>query len=155
MERTLVLIKPDAVQRGLIGEIISRLEKKGLKIIGMKMLQFTSKMVKEHYAHLADKEFFEELKKYVLSSPVVAICLEGVDSVEVIRSLCGVTNARAAAVGTIRGDLAMSVQCNLVHAADSREMAQQEIDRFFNPDELFDYQRSGLHYFYSSYELNM
>lgn len=155
MERTLVLIKPDAVQRGLIGEIISRLEKKGLKIIGMKMMQLSNEIVKEHYAHLSDREFFEELKKWVLSSPVVVISLEGVDSVEVVRSLCGVTNARAAAVGTIRGDLAMSIQCNLVHAADSGEMAQEEIGRFFKPSELFDYQRSELQYFYSSYELKI
>ncbi|MBT9132761.1 MAG: Nucleoside diphosphate kinase [Firmicutes bacterium] len=153
MERTLVLVKPDAIQRGLIGEVISRLEKKGLKTIGMKMMQLSSEMAKEHYAHLSDKEFFEELNKYVLSSPVVVICLEGVDSVEVVRSLCGITNARAAATGTIRGDLAMSVQCNLVHAADSRDRAQREIDLFFKPDELFDYQRSGLQYLYSTYEL--
>jgi len=153
VERTLVFIKPDAIQRGLSGEVISRLEKKGLKIIGVKMTQLSNEMVEEHYTHLSDKGFFEEFKNYVLSSPVIAICLEGVDCVEVVRSVCGVTNARAAAAGTIRGDLAMSVQYNLVHAADSREAAQREIGRFFKPDELFDYQRSELQYFYSSYEL--
>lgn len=139
LERTLVLIKPDAVQRGLIGEIVARFERKGLKVVGMKMMRLEDATLDDHYRHLADKPFFPRLKAFMQSVSVVALCLEGVDCVDVVRGLCGVTNARAAAPGTIRGDLGMSVQCNLVHASDSLETAAEEIARYFKPEELFSY----------------
>ncbi|HEU4386491.1 MAG TPA: nucleoside-diphosphate kinase [Blastocatellia bacterium] len=139
MERTLVLIKPDAIQRGLIGRIITRLEEKGLKIVGIKLMRLSDSLLNEHYSHLADKPFFPGTKAFMQSTPVVAICLEGLDCVETVRRLCGITKSREAAPGTIRGDLAMSVQANLVHASDSLENAKTEVPRFFAENELFDF----------------
>ncbi len=142
MERTLVLIKPDAVQRGMIGLITGRFESKGLKVAGLKMMQLTDGILNEHYGHLSDKPFFPRIKSFMQETPVLALCLEGVEAVEVVRSLCGVTNARQAAPGTIRGDFGMSVQCNLVHASDSLETARAEVPRFFSEDELFTYAKA-------------
>lgn len=141
-ERTLVLIKPDAIQRGLIGNILSRFEMKGLKVIGLKMMTLDEAILREHYAHIADKPFFPGVSNFMRSSPVVAVCLEGLDVVNAIRLLCGITKAREADAGTIRGDLAMSVACNVVHASDTVENAAAEVKRFFNPDDLFDYDKS-------------
>ena|ERR1044071_4242904 len=140
MERTLILIKPDAVGRGLIGKIISRFEDKGLKIVGIKFTKLTDALLNEHYSHLADKPFFGGTKRFMQLTPVVAICLEGLDCVETVRRLCGITKAREAAPGTIRGDWAMSVQANLVHASDSIETADKEVPRFFADSELFEYE---------------
>lgn len=139
MERTLVLIKPDAVQRGLVGKIITRFEEKGLKLAAIKFMSLTDEILNEHYSHLLDKPFFGGTKRFMQSTPVVAICWEGLDSVDTVRRLCGITKAREAAPGTIRGDLAMSVQANLVHASDSIETARQEVARFFNDSELLSY----------------
>jgi nucleoside-diphosphate kinase len=139
VERTLVLIKPDAIQRGLVGEIIARFERKGLKLAGMKMMHLSDALLDEHYSHLAGKPFFPRIKSFMRSTPVVALCWEGVECVEAVRTLCGVTNARRAAAGTIRGDFGMSIQCNLVHASDSLETALAEVVRFFRPEELFSY----------------
>ena len=139
MERTCVLIKPDGLQRGFAGEVISRFEKKGLKIIGMKMLRMDKKLAQEHYAHLVDKAFYPDLEKFVTGHPVIAFVLEGKDAIEVVRNMCGITNARKAASGTIRGDLSMSTSRNIIHASDSREVAKKEIARFFQKEELFDY----------------
>ena len=139
MERTCVLIKPDGLQRGFVGEVISRFEKKGLKIIGMKMLRMDKKLAQEHYAHLVDKAFYPDLEKFVTGHPVIAFVLEGKDAIEVVRNMCGITNARKAASGTIRGDLSMSTSPNIIHASDSREVAKKEIARFFQKEELFDY----------------
>jgi len=139
MERTLVLIKPDALQRDLVGEIVLRLERKGLKLVGMKMIALSDELLDEHYSHLAGRDFFAEIKTFMRSTPVIACCWEGVDCVNTVRTLCGITKAREAAPGTIRGDLAMSVQANLVHASDSLETAGIEIERFFSSEELFDY----------------
>jgi nucleoside-diphosphate kinase len=141
-ERTLVLIKPDAIQRGLVGNILSRFEMKGLKIIGVKMMTLDEAILREHYAHIADKPFFPGVSSFMRSSPVVAVCLEGLDVVNAVRLLCGITKAREADAGTIRGDLAMSVACNVVHASDTVENAAAEVKRFFNPDDLFDYDKS-------------
>ena len=141
MERTLVLIKPDAVQRELIGEIITRIERKGLKIVGLKMLQMSDDMATDHYKHLEHLPFFNEIKKFMRTTPVIALCVEGVDCVETIRRLTGVTLAREAEIGTIRGELAMSIQCNLVHTSDSIESAKTEIERFFKNDEIFDFHK--------------
>ncbi len=139
MEKTLILIKPDAVQRGLAGTILNRFERKGLKIVGIKMMQLTDELLKEHYSHIADKPFFPGIAKFMKSSPVIALCLEGLDAVDTVRRICGVTKAREAEMGTIRGDLAMSIQANVVHASDSLENAKLETERFFNAGELFSY----------------
>ena len=138
MERTLVLLKPSVVKRMLMGEIISRFERKGLRIIGMKMLYMTDELLEEHYSHLKDKPFFPLLKKSMQATPVVAMCIEGVEVVRVVRAMAGVTNGRNAAIGTIRGDYSMSNQQNIVHASDSPTSAAIELKRFFKPEELFD-----------------
>jgi len=140
MERTLIIIKPDALQRNLVGEITSRFEKKGLKIIGMKMMQLDDLKLEEHYAHLKDKPFFGDIKKFMKSYPVLLMVLEGLQVVQAVRLIIGSTNGVEADAGTIRGDLAMGNK-NLVHASDSPENAQAEIYRFFNEDELFDYMK--------------
>jgi len=139
MERTLVILKPDAVNRGLLGRLVTSFEQKGLKIAGMKMIRMSDAICNEHYAHLATKPFFPSLKKFMMSSPVVCMVLEGADCVEVVRKLCGATNGRAADVGTLRGNFSMSTQCNLVHASDSKETAEKEIKRFFSEKEIFEY----------------
>lgn len=139
MERTLVLVKPDAVQRGLIGEIISRFECKGLKVVGLKLMELSDEILEDHYSHLSDKPFFPRIKSFMRSTPVIAICLEGFEAVAAVRTLCGITNSREAAPGTIRGDLGMSIQCNMVHASDSLETAEAEVPRFFNANELAEY----------------
>ena len=141
MERTLVILKPDCVNRGLLGEVLLRIERKGLKVVGMKMARPERRMWDEHYAHLKDKPFFPRLVEFMCSSPVVFAVIEGKDAVRVLRDLCGKTNARDAAPGTIRGDLAMSTQSNIIHASDSLETAQKEVARFFRDEELFDYAR--------------
>ena len=152
MERTLVLIKPDAVQRDLVGEIISIFERKGLKLVGMKMMSLTDQLLDEHYSHLREKSFFGEIKSFMKSTPVIACCLEGVDCVDTVRLLCGITKAREAAPGTIRGTYAMSVQANLVHASDSLETAKVEVPRFFKSEELFGYDDAVQSFVYSPAE---
>ena len=139
MERTLILLKPCTVQRRLCGEILSRLERKGLRIVGMKMMQLDDKILDEHYAHLAGRPFFPLVKASMMAAPVVACCIEGKDAVEVVRTLTGATNGRKAAPGTIRGDYSSSGQENVIHASDSPENAAVEIRRFFNDGEIFDY----------------
>jgi nucleoside-diphosphate kinase len=139
MEKTLVIIKPSAVQRGLIGEVIARFERKGLQLVGMKMIQLNNDILNEHYAHLADRPFFQRIKDSMMSIPVIALCLRGIDAVDVTRRLVGCTNGREAVAGTIRGDLSIDVQENIVHASDSPEAASIEIARFFNENEIFNY----------------
>lgn len=153
MERTLILIKPDAVQRGLIGRIITRFEEKGLKLVGIKFLKLSDALLNEHYSHLADKPFFGGIRGFMQLTPVVAICLEGLDCVDAVRSLCGITKSREAAPGTIRGDLAMSIQANLVHASDSVETAAKEVPRFFDDSELYVYESALTPTIYSEDEL--
>lgn len=152
MERTLVLIKPDAVQRGLAGKILARFEDKGLKIVGIKFMSLSDSILSEHYSHLVDKPFFGGIKNFMQATPVIALCLEGLDCVETVRGLCGITKARAAAPGTIRGDWAMSIQANLVHASDSLETAIAEVPRFFKPEELFNYSSTLTQTIYSEDE---
>ena len=152
MERTLVLLKPDAVQRGLLGEIIGRFERKGLKLAGMKMMQLEDALLDEHYSHLNHLPFFGEIKQFMMRTPVIATCWEGVDCVQAVRAMCGKTLAREADPGTIRGDYAMSIQANLVHASDSLETAQAEVPRFFNDHELFDYDWLLTPYIYTAKE---
>lgn len=152
MERTLLLIKPDAIQRGLVGKVISYLENKGLTLVGNKMMQMDDKLLKEHYAHLADKPFFAGIKNFMKSTPIIVQCWEGKEAVKIIRNICGVTNSREAAPGTIRGDLGMSIQSNLVHSSDSLETALKEVPRFFKKDELFNYDKKNYDYIYAADE---
>ncbi|HTI15149.1 MAG TPA: nucleoside-diphosphate kinase [Dictyobacter sp.] len=152
MERTLVLLKPDAVQRDLVGEIISRLERKGLKIVGLKLMTLSDELLDEHYSHLVGRPFFPEVKSFMQLTPVVALCLEGVDSVDTVRQLAGITKAREAAPGTIRGEFAMSMQANLIHCSDSVETAKVEVPRFFKAEELFSYGDALETYVYNSNE---
>ena len=141
MERTLVLIKPDALQRGLAGAVISRLESRGLKIVAMKMLRMDSDMAARHYEPHVGKPFFEELARFITSSPLIAMVLEGRNAVELTRATMGGTNPVNAAPGTIRGDLAIDIGRNLIHGSDSVETAQTEIGLFFTPEEVLDYPR--------------
>lgn len=140
-EQTLVLLKPDSLQRGLVGEITKRFEDKGLKIVGLKMMTISDALVEEHYAHHKDKPFFAGLKAFMQSSPLVAIVLEGIEAVATVRRMAGVTKSREADFGTIRGDFGMSMQANLIHVSENEAAAKEEVARFFKAEELFDYQR--------------
>lgn len=151
-ERTLILIKPDAIQRGLVGQVVERFERKGLKLIGMKMMRLDEAILREHYAHIADKPFFPGVSTFMSSSPVIAMCWEGLEVVNAVRILCGITKARAAEAGSLRGDFAMSVSCNVVHASDTVENAAKEVKRFFKPDELFEYAKTEYEHVYGEDE---
>jgi nucleoside-diphosphate kinase len=149
MEKSLILVKPDGLQRGLVGEIISRFERKGLKIIGLKMLSIEDTILEEHYAHLADKPFFKEIKDFMKSSPIVALALEGGEgSIAAIRTLVGPTKGQEAPAGTIRGDFGLSGSNNIVHASDSVENGRNEVDRFFGSEELFEYTKTDFEHIY-------
>lgn len=139
MERSLVLIKPDAVQRGLAGTIISRLEKEGMKPVALKMLHMDDALARRHYAIHEGKPFFEGLIDYITSTPIIAIVFQGKDAVEVIRKTMGATDPTKAEAGTIRADFGTDIQNNAVHGSDSVETAKKEIGLFFNEDEIFDY----------------
>ncbi|WP_457590883.1 nucleoside-diphosphate kinase [Geoglobus sp.] len=141
VERTFVMVKPDGVQRGLVGEVISRLERKGLKIVAMKMLRIPKEMAETHYAEHREKPFFGALVSYITSGPVVAMVVEGKSAISVVRNLVGKTNPVEAAPGTIRGDLAMDIGRNVVHASDSPESAEREISIFFTEDEIVEYSK--------------
>lgn len=153
MERTLILLKPDALQRGLIGEIVTRFERKGLKIVGMKMMMLSESFLDEHYAHITHLPFFHEIRAYMASAPVVAMCVDGVDAVEIARKLCGPTRGSEAPPGTVRGDFSIGMQFNLVHASDSTDTAKIEISRFFREDELFEYDKCTLCFIYADREI--
>ena len=135
LEKTLVILKPCTLQRGLIGEITHRFERKGLRLAGMKMMQLT-----------------DELKDSMMTAPVIVCCFEGVDAIQTVRTLAGPTNGRLAAPGTIRGDYSMSFQENIVHASDSPETAAIELKRFFKPEEIFDYKQATFNYLYANDE---
>ncbi len=141
MERSLVLIKPDAMQRGLAGEIISRLEKRGLKIVAMKMLQMDKGLAQRHYAVHEGKAFFNELVDFITSSPIIAGIFQGKDAVNLIRQTMGATDPANALPGTIRGDFGLDIRHNLIHGSDSVESASKEITLFFSAEEICDYQR--------------
>ena len=153
-EKTLIIIKPGGVQRELIGEVINRFERKGLRLAAMKMMHLTDEILNVHYSHLADKPFFPKVKKAMMECPVVVVALEGIEAVAVVRAMVGVTNGRNAAAGTIRGDFSMSNQENVIHASDSAENAIIELERFFKPEEIFDYQKINLNFINSTDELN-
>lgn len=151
-EKTLVILKPCCLMRGLTGEIIHRFERKGLRLAGMKMCYLTDAQLTEHYAHHATKPFFAQLKRSMTAAPAVVICLEGIEAIEVVRAMAGSTNGRKAAPGTIRGDYAMSFQENIVHASDSPEAARAELARFFRPDEVYDYPLPAASFVYAADE---
>ena len=148
----MIIAKPDALQRGLIGEIISRLEQKGLKLIGMKMASLDEAMLREHYAEHLDKSFYAGLEQFMKSSPVVLMAWEGYQCVESVRNLVGATNPRQAATGSIRGDLAIGTGRNLIHASDSQASGKAEIASFFKDDELFNYDKSEYIHIYEDNE---
>jgi nucleoside-diphosphate kinase len=141
MERTLVLVKPDGVQRGLIGEILGRLERKGLKVVGLRFLSVPREMAEQHYAVHAGKHFYPGLVEFITSGPVAAVAVEGPDAVAVVRMLVGATMPNQAEPGTIRGDLGISGLRNLIHASDAVETANAELDMWFGADALVDYGR--------------
>jgi len=141
MERSLVLVKPDAVQRALAGQIISRLESKGLRIVAMKMLHMDNKLARRHYAIHEGKVFFDDLVSFITSSPLIAIVFQGQNAVQIIRQMMGETDPAKAPSGTIRGDFGIDVGHNLVHGSDSPENARREIALFFSAEEIFDYDR--------------
>jgi len=148
MERTFVMVKPDGVKRGLIGEVIRRIERKGLKIVAMKMMEVSKELAERHYAEHKEKPFFQSLISYITSGPVVAMVVEGKEAVKVMRSLVGKTNPIEASPGTIRGDFAMDIGRNVVHASDSIESAEREISLFFSEDEIVSYRRADEEWIY-------
>lgn len=140
-EKTVLIVKPDGVQRSLVGEVVKRLEMKGMKIVGLKMMRLDEARLRDHYAHHVGKPFYPGLESFMKSSPVVVICAEGRGAVAAVRLIAGVTDAGKADGGTIRGDLAMGM-CNVVHCSDSVETAKIEVGRFFEADEIFDYDKT-------------
>ncbi len=152
MERTLVILKPGAIQRELIGEVITRFERKGLRLCGIKMMQLDDAILSEHYKHLREKPFFPRLKNAMMACPVIVTCWEGVNAAQVVRDMTGATNGRNAVPGTIRGDYSMSMQENIIHTSDSPENAVEELARFFQPGELFDYRKCCSDYLYANDE---
>ncbi len=151
-EKSLIIVKPDAIQRNLAGEIIGRLEKKGLKIIGLKMMNLEDAKIEEHYAHIKDKPFFPGIRDFMKATPVVVMAVEGINAVSSIRLLVGPTKAWEANAGTIRGDFSLSTQSNLVHASDTVEAGLAEIARFFKDEELFTYSRIDTDFVYAEHK---
>ncbi len=147
VERTLVVVKPDGVRRGLVGEIVGRLERKGLKIVAAKTLRVAPELAQRHYAEHHGKPFYPALIQHITSGPVVALAIEGRSAIAVTRLLLGATNPQQAAPGTIRGDLALGLTPNLVHASDSAESASRELALYFAPEEYLAYARVGEEYF--------
>lgn len=154
MQKTVVLIKPDGLQRGLVGEIMHRFERKGLKLIGIKMIRLTDDILENWYFHHKDKAFFKDLKDFMEWTPVVAMVWQGLDSIAAVRKVVGITKAREAEAGSIRGDFGMSGSQNIIHASDSNESAEKELGLIFNIDEVFDYDSSMDLLIYSKEEVD-
>ncbi len=152
-EKTILIVKPDGVQRGLVGEILKRVETKGLKIVGLKMMYLSEAKLREHYAHIADKPFYPGVESFMKSSPVVAICAEGRSAVAAVRLIAGVTDGAAADAGTMRGDLALGF-ANVVHCSDTVDNAKAEVARFFGEDEIFEYDKTEWMHVYMEDERN-
>lgn len=151
-EKSLIIIKPDAVQRNLVGEVISRFEKKGLKIIGMKMMSIEDTLLEEHYAHIKDKPFFPGIRDFMKSCPVVVMAVEGINAVSALRLIVGPTKAWEANAGTVRGDFSLSTQSNIVHASDSVESGEIEVRRFFVEEEIFNYNKIDTDFIYAEHK---
>lgn len=143
MERTFSMVKPDGVQRGLIGEIITRFEQRGIKLVALKLMQITSALAAEHYSEHIGKAFFDDLVDFITSGPVVAMVLEGENAVAMVRAMMGATNPQESAPGTIRGDYGMTINKNIIHGSDSPVSAAREIDLFFSADEIISYPKAG------------
>ena len=141
MEKTLVLVKPDGVQRGLVGKIIGRLENKGFRLVALKIMKVSRKLAEEHYGEHVDKPFFGDLVRFITSSPIVAMAIEGENAVQVVRTTMGLTNPQEATPGTIRGDFGLTIGMNLIHGSDSGESAARELDLFFEPSEILEYSK--------------
>lgn len=151
-EKSLIIVKPDAVQRNLVGEIINRFEKKGLKILGLKMMNLEDALIEEHYAHIKDKPFFPGIRDFMKATPVVVMALEGINAISAIRLLVGPTKAWEGTAGTLRGDFSLSTQSNIVHASDSVEAGEAEIKRFFQADEIFSYVKIDTDFIYAEHK---
>ena len=154
MQKTLVIFKPSAMERGCVGQILTRFQQKGLIISGLKMMRLDEAILREHYSHLVEKPFFPILLKTMMASPVIVACLAGVDVINVVRMMTGATNGRDAQPGTIRGDFAMSNQENIIHASSSAEDADAEIRRFFKPEEIFEWPPAYMDFIYSTLEID-
>lgn len=151
-EKSLIIIKPDAVQRNLVGEIIKRFENKGLKIIGIKMMSVEDAVLEEHYAHIKDKPFFPGIRDFMKACPVIVMAISGINAVSAIRLLVGPTKAWEANAGTLRGDFSLSTQSNIVHASDSVESGEIEVKRFFNAEEIFSYNKIDTDFVYAEHK---
>lgn len=147
MERSFVMLKPGVLNRRIAGEIISRLEKKGLKLVGLKLMQITAELAAKHYAEHKDKSFFSDLQAYITSGPVVAMVWEGEDCVSIVRKLVGSTKVADAQPGTIRGDYALHTNLNIIHASDAPKSAEREIALFFKPEEIIDWEDQAARWF--------
>ncbi|MDO8495926.1 MAG: nucleoside-diphosphate kinase [bacterium] len=152
-ERTLIILKPDALHRGLVGEILDRFEQKGLRPVGMKMIKMSDLLLDKHYAQHKGKHFLPKLKKFMKSLPVVLVVLEGLDVVRVVRTICGPTDGKNAPAGTIRGDYGMSISNNIIHSSEDLKASKREIAIFFSKNELFNYQRPDIHFYYAEDEI--
>lgn len=152
-QQTVVLVKPDALQRGLTGEIISRFDRKGLKLTGIKMISLNDEILDKWYEHHKDKSFFSDLKKFMEWTPIVAMLWEGIEAISAVRKIVGTTKGREAEAGSIRGDLGMSGQHNLIHASDSEDAAKKEKDLIFEEDEIFKYESATECLIYSKEEM--
>ena len=148
-----MLLKPSAIERNLAGIVLSRFEQKGLQLVGIKMIQLTDEILDEHYAHLVGLPFYPRLKESMKATPIIACCFEGLECIQVVRNLIGATNGRNAQPGTIRGDYSVSGMENIVHASDSVENAEIELNRFFKPEEIFTYERPNFNFIYTASEI--
>lgn len=151
-EKSLIIIKPDALQRNLVGEIIKRFENKGLKIVGIKMISVEDAVLEEHYSHIKDKPFFPGIRDFMKACPVIVAAVSGINAVSAIRLLVGPTKAWEANAGTLRGDFSLSTQSNIVHASDSIEAGEIEIKRFFKSDEIFSYDKIDTDFVYAEHK---
>ncbi len=153
MQTTLVILKPSAIQRNLVGEVISRFEKKGLQIVGVKMTNLTLEVLEDHYYHLKDRPIFKRIVDSMMVCPVIVMAIRGLEAVNIVRAMTGPTNGRNALPGTIRGDFSNSIQENIVHTSDSAESAEIELNRFFNKEEIFNYKQLTFANLYANDEL--
>ena len=151
-EKSLIIFKPDAIQRNLVGEVIKRFEQKGLKIVGIKMIEAHDALIEEHYAHIKDKPFFSGIRDFMKSSPVIVMAVEGINAISATRLIVGPTKAWEANAGTLRGDFSLSTQSNIVHASDSMEAGEIEIKRFFKAEEIFEYQKIDTDFVYAEHK---
>lgn len=142
-QRTLIIIKPDGIQRGIVGEILGRFERRGLKLVGLKLMAVGRSLAETHYAVHRDKPFFADLIEFITAAPVVCAVVEGPEAITIVRTLVGATKFTEAAPGSIRGDFALDLTMNLIHASDAPETAEKEVNLFFQPHELVDYTRDG------------